>query len=78
MNSFCRPETDRVRKSCTKINQQGEEIKGLCRLSIRCSTEVFEKSINLEKMAKNPSGFSNPESLNGSPTDSETNFKKKE
>jgi hypothetical protein len=77
MNSFHRQKIDRVRKSRTEINQQGVEIKGFHRLSISCSAEVLEKSRNLEKREKHPSGFSNPESLNGSPTDSDTDFKKK-
>jgi hypothetical protein len=75
MKSFRRPETDRVQKSRTEINHQGAEIKGFHRLSIRCSAEVFEKSRNLEKRVKHLSGLLNPESLNGSPTDSETDFK---
>jgi hypothetical protein len=33
------------------------------------------KSRNSEKREKDLSGFLNPESLNGSPTDSETDFK---
>jgi hypothetical protein len=75
MNDFRKLETCRVRKSFSGRNYQGAEMIGFCMLSIRCSADVFEKSINLGKKKKKLSGLLNQGRVNGSSRDSEIDIK---
>jgi hypothetical protein len=75
MNDLCKLETCRVWKSHTEKNHQGAEMNGFCRLSIRCSADMFEKSRNLGKKEKHLGRILNPGRVNGSPKDSKIDIK---
>jgi len=75
MNDLHEPERYRVWKYHAGRNYQGTEMNGFCRLSIRCSVDVFEKSRNFGEKEKHLFGLLNPWRVKGSPRDLEIDTK---